>query len=160
MKKEIDMVVFDIDGVLTNGTVSINEDGEEFKSYRLTEIDSLNEIKKDGFLVGAITGEDTPIVDIFEKVISWDVFIRGCKDKANELRRIIKSFGIEREQLCYIGDGKYDVPAIQYAGLGVCPGNAIREAKDAADIVLEGKGGESCIYELYRLLKGYAKEPE
>ncbi len=146
------MVVFDIDGVLTDGCVYVDESGHEFKSFRLTEIDALNEIKKAGYRIAAITGESTPIVEVFEKRISWDYFYKGCKDKLKVLKEISDKCGINREDICYIGDGKYDIPAIEYAGLGVCPRNAIPEAKAVADTALNGAGGQSCIRELYTLL--------
>ncbi len=152
MKTEIKMVIFDIDGVLTDGNVYVDETGKESKIYSLTEIDALNDIKRTGFLIGAITGEETAIVDVFEKRIGWDAFIRGCKNKKQAIEDICSIWGLESKQICYIGDGKYDVEAISYAGIGVCPQNAVNKAKEAADVVLSGRGGESCINELYELL--------
>ena len=149
----IKIVCFDIDGILTDGKVYVTSNGNELKTFRLTEIDALNDIRRLGFKIGAITGEDTPIVDVFRNKVPWDFFVVGCKDKLSELRRIADDMMISADSICYIGDGKYDVPCIEYAGLGVCPSNAIQEAKDVADIVLNGAGGESCIYELYQILK-------
>ena len=153
MKKAIRLVLFDIDGVLTDGKVYINEKGYETKAYRLTEIDAINQMISEGYQVGAITGEDTPIVAVFEKRVSWSYFSKGCKDKAAEVKKICRDNGYSREEICYIGDGKYDISAIQYAGIGVCPQNAIPAAKEAADYVLNGSGGNDCINELYELLK-------
>ena len=146
----IKIIAFDIDGVLTDGNMYIDQEGLESKRFRLTEIDAINSIRDLGIEVIAITGEDTPIVDYFAKKITWKRFIRGCKDKKSALEHIISELGIKREEIAYIGDGKYDIEAIIYAGYGLCPANAIEEVKDVADIVLEGYGGESCIYELYR----------
>ncbi len=149
----IKIVFFDIDGVLTSGHVWVDEFGHELKKYQLTEIDAINDIKQSGRRIVAITGEETPIVDVFEKRVKWDLFIKGSKNKAEEVRKIIDDYGISREEACYIGDGKYDISAIEYVGLGVCPSNAINEAKNVADIVLKGSGGENCISELYSVLR-------
>lgn len=151
--REIKIVVCDIDGVLTNGMVYIDEKGHEYKAFRLTELDALNDIKRLGIKLMAITGESTPIVELFERRIGWDSFVKGCKDKGDEIKKLCIKNDMIQDEVCYIGDGKYDIPAIQYAGLGVCPNNAIQEVKDVADIVLKGNGGENCIYELYHLLK-------
>lgn len=151
-------IVFDIDGVLTDGTVHIDFNGHESKVFRLTEIDALNDIKNDGYIIAAVTGEDTKIVNVFERIIKWDRFIRGCKDKDEALNNLCQELDLDKSEICYIGDGKYDIPAIMYAGLGVCPSNAIKDVKDIADVVLEGKGGESCIYELLILLRGLKQE--
>ncbi len=149
---EIKVVVFDIDGVLTDGMVYVDEQGCESKAYRLTEIDALNDLINDGIQLVAITGEDTPIVDVFERRVSWKEFVRGCKDKLSEVKRICDTYNVGRESVCYIGDGKYDIPAIEYSGLGVCPANAIAQVKSIADIVLSGCGGDNCINELYELI--------
>lgn len=148
----ISLLIFDIDGILTDGSVTIDEAGNERKSYNLTESDALNSLKQDGYILAAITGEDKPIVDVFQRLVPWDVFLRGCKDKVAGIKQLERQFDVDASELCYIGDGKYDVAAIQYAGLGVAPANAIAEAKEAADIVLDGFGGKNCINELRRLI--------
>ena len=146
------LLVFDIDGVLTDGNVSIDEAGHEHKSYNLTEIDALNDLRRSGYIVAAITGEDKPIVDVFQRLLPWDGFLRGCKDKVAGIQQLEMQFAVDALEICYIGDGKYDVPAIRYAGLGIAPGNAITEAKEAADVVLRGVGGKDCINELRSLI--------
>ena len=148
----IKLVGFDIDGVITDGNIYIDQDGHESKKFRLTEIDAINSIRAMGIDVIAITGEDSYLVDYFANKIEWKRFERGCKDKRGRLESVLNELEIDKEEVVYIGDGKYDIEAIRYAGYGVCPSNAIQEAKDVADKVLNGKGGESCVYELYRWL--------
>ena len=153
-------VIFDVDGVLTDGNVSKDEIGYERKSYNLTEIDVLSDLKRDGYKIAAITGEDKPIVDVFQRLIPWDGFLRGCKDKVAGIQQLEKQFAIDVSEICYIGDGKYDVPAIRYVGLGIAPANAIAEAKEAADVVLDGFGGKNCINELRRMLQRLRRQEE
>lgn len=149
----ISTVVFDIDGVLTDGSVHIDQAGNELKAYNMTEIDALNDIKHLGYRIAAITGEDAPIVEVFRNRAPWDRFISGCKNKRAAVQNLELEFGITREEICYIGDGKYDIPAIEYAGLGICPQNSISDVKRAADIVLKEAGGGHCVMELLALLK-------
>ena len=108
----IQLVCFDIDGVLTDGNLLIDQNGNELKSFRLTEIDALNDIKRMGLMIAAITGENTPIVDVFRRRVNWDKFVSGRKDKLSEVKQMEKQFGITYKDICYIGDGKYDIPAI------------------------------------------------
>ena len=149
------LLVFDIDGIFTDGNILIDESGKEYKSYNLTEIDTLHELKKDGYLIAAITGESTSIVKLFRERFPWDSFLEGCKDKVSGIRSLEEKYELSSEQICYIGDGKYDVAAIRYAGLGIAPANAIDEAKEAADIVLSGIGGKDCIRELRKALQRF-----
>ncbi len=151
----IELIVLDIDGVITDGSVIVDSNGREQKQINLKDIDAIFELHRRGFKLAAITGEDTEIVNYFEKRFPWTYFYRGNKTKCETMQQIEKATGISRERICYVGDGKYDVEPLTYAGLGLCPANAIDRAKDAADIVLQNDGGKGCIWELVFLLEKY-----
>lgn len=151
----IELVVLDIDGVITDGSVIVDSQGHEQKQINLKDIDGIFELHRRGFKLAAITGEDTEIVNYFEKRFPWTYFYRGNTTKSETMQQIEKETGISRSQICYVGDGKYDVEPLAYAGLGLCPANAIDRAKNAADIVLQNDGGKGCIWELVFLLEKY-----
>lgn len=151
----IELIVFDIDGVITNGTVIIDSKGVEQKQINLKDIDAIFELHRRGYKLAAITGEDTEIVDYFEKRFPWEYFYRGNKTKKETMQLIERGTGVCRENICYIGDGKYDVEPLMYAGLGLCPANAIDKAKNAADIILQNDGGNGCIWEMISILEKY-----
>lgn len=154
----IELIVFDIDGVITDGSVIIDHCGNEQKQINLKDIDAIFELYRRGYKIAAITGEDTDIVDYFEKRFPWKYFYRGNKTKKETMQQIEQSTGIDRANICYIGDGKYDVEPLTYAGLGICPANAIDKAKSAADIILQNDGGKGCIWELISILEEYNDE--
>ncbi len=149
----IKAVVFDIDGVLTDGRVSVDEEGRERKSFSLSEIDFIYRLKREGFLIAAITGEGTPLAEYFGRRIPWDAFVMGCKEKGKALADVMENLRVDEAEVCYIGDGYYDIPALKLAGLGVCPANAILEVREVADVVLTHGGGEGAVGDLYYLLK-------
>ncbi len=151
----IELIVFDIDGVITDGSVIIDSNGNEQKQINLKDIDAIYELHNRGYKLAAITGEDTDIVDYFEKRFPWEYFYRGNKTKKETMKQIEQGTGISRENICYIGDGKYDVEPLTYAGLGLCPANAIDKAKNAADIILQNDGGRGCIWEMISILEKY-----
>lgn len=154
----IELVIFDIDGVITDGTVIIDSNGNEQKQINLKDIDAIFELHRKGYKLAAITGEDTDIVNYFKNRFPWDYFYRGNKTKKETIQEIEKNTGISKENICYIGDGKYDVEPLAYVGLGVCPANAIDKAKNAADIILQNDGGKGCIWEMISLLEKYNDE--
>ncbi len=154
----IELIVFDIDGVITDGSVIIDSKGTEQKQINLKDIDAIFELHRRGYKLAAITGEDTEIVDYFERRFPWEYFYRGNKTKKETMQQIEKGTGISRENICYIGDGKYDVEPLMYAGLGLCPANAIDRAKHAADIILQNDGGKGCIWEMISILEKYNDE--
>ncbi len=151
----IELVAFDIDGVITDGTVIVDSDGLEQKQINLKDIDAIFELHRRGFKLAAITGENTKIVGYFEKRFPWDFFYRGNKSKKAAMQRIEKDTGIQSENICYVGDGKYDVETLAYAGLGICPADAIDSAKRAADIILQKDGGKGCLWEIVAILEKY-----
>lgn len=154
----IEWIVLDIDGVITDGSVIIDSTGHEQKQINLKDIDAIFELHRRGYKLAAITGEDTEIVNYFEKRFPWDYFFRGNKTKKETLQQIEASSGIGRESICYVGDGKYDVEPLAYAGLGLCPANAIDRAKHAADMILQNDGGKGCLWELVSILEQYNNE--
>lgn len=80
----IELIVFDIDGVITDGTVIIDSAGNEHKQMNLKDIDAVFELHKSGYKLAAITGESSEIVDYFEKRFPWDYFYREIKQKRND----------------------------------------------------------------------------
>lgn len=148
----IKIVLFDIDGVLTDGTVLIDQQGHEQKRMSHVDIDAVHDIKRKGFKIGAITGEPEEKCSYFKSRFPWDYFYSGTKDKLSIVKEIEKKEALTSDNICYIGDGFYDIDALKYVGLSVCPHNAIPEAKEVADICLEKSGGGGCIWELRRIL--------
>ena len=154
----IKLVVLDIDGVITDGSVIVDIEGNEQKKLNLKDIDAIYELHKEGYKLAAITGENTPIVEYFKKRFPWDYFYQSNKHKITTIEEIIVLEGINLQEVCYVGDGKYDVEPIQRSGLGICPYDAIDRVKQAADIILQGKGGQGCLWELIAILKQQNEE--
>ena len=154
----IELIVFDIDGVITDGSIIIDSNGNEQKKINLKDVDAIFELHRRGYKLAALTGEDTEIVNYFEKRFPWQYFYRGSHTKKETMQLIEKNTGIRRENICYVGDGKYDVEPLMYAGLGLCPANSIDRAKNAADIILQNDGGSGCVWEIISLLEKYNNE--
>lgn len=149
----IKLVVLDIDGVITDGTVIVDMQGNEQKKINLKDIDAIFELHVEGYKLAAITGENTPIVEYFKKRFPWDHFYQNNKRKTDAMDEIAASEHISVKEICYVGDGKYDVEPLQHAGLGICPLDAIDRAKEAADIILQNVGGQGCLWELVKILR-------
>ena len=90
----IKLVLLDIDGVLTNGTVTVDSNGNEYKTINFKDIDAVFEMKRQKLLVGLITGETTPITLFFKERFKPDFFYNGCKNKPEALREILKKAGM------------------------------------------------------------------
>ena len=147
------IVLMDIDGVLTDGKVIVDSIGNESKSINFKDIDAIYEMKNLDLKVGLVTGEATPITKIFEKYFKPDFFYWGCKDKTIALREILVQTKYTAEQVCYVGDAKFDVPIMKKVKWAACPSNAISEVKEIANIQLKFNGGDGCAWELLEWIK-------
>lgn len=151
----IKLVVFDIDGVITDGTVIIDADGNEQKKINMKDIDAIYELHRRGMILAAITGEESEIVTYFERRFPWKYFYKGKKKKLDVIHEIEALENLNSDEICYIGDGKYDVEPLKYVGLGICPADAIDRAKSAAGIILQTGGGGGCLWEITDIIKIY-----
>ena len=147
------IVASDIDGVLTDGYVWIDGNGNELKRISFHDLDALFDLQRNGFTLAFLTGEQGKWVEEIKKRLPYKYFYSGCRDKQTALLEIMRLENGRREDLCYIGDGLSDVAALQLAGVAVVPANAVPEAVSVASIVLTATGGQGAIVELVRLLK-------
>ena len=144
----IKLVLLDIDGVLTDGKVTVDSDGNESKTIDFKDIDAVVELRRRGFKVGLLTGESTPITQYFKMRFKPDFFYNGCKDKAKAINEILKITGSTVEEVCFVGDSKHDIEAIKMIKHSACPLNAIPVIKAIASVKLKTRGGDGCILEL------------
>lgn len=145
------LLALDIDGVFTDGTVTIIED-KEAKQIHYHDLDAVNIIQKKGINVVFITGEDNVFVDILAQRCNVEYILRGAKNKLKGLEKVCKDFHLNMNEICYVGDSDRDAEAIRNAGLGIAPPNGSPLAKSSADIVLKTPGGSGAIAEVVRIL--------
>lgn len=150
MKNMLKALIIDIDGVITDGKKYTDGLSKEIKSVAYKDMDAITDFQKEGVLVGCISGEDTA----FSRSISGklDYCSLGTKNKREMLEKFSEEYGIAPAHICYIGDGKYDIEALEYVGLAVCPNDAIEDVKSVSGIILNAIGGKGCIAELYAVL--------
>ena len=148
----IKVLFSDIDGVLTDGKVTFDAQGNETKSVSFTDMDAFGSFRKAGIKIGLITGEKTPIVEYIRKRFRPDFFICGCHTKDEVVKQLMEENRFSPDEVCYIGDGKYDLSVMPLVRISACPANAIREVKAAAKLNLQSKGGDGVIKELLDIL--------
>jgi YrbI family 3-deoxy-D-manno-octulosonate 8-phosphate phosphatase len=149
----IKLVLLDIDGVLTDGKVTVDSNGNEYKTINFKDIDAVFEMKRRKLLVGLITGESTPITLVFKERFKPDFFYNGCKHKLEAVQKILKQTGISAENVCYVGDSKHDLEVMKLVKFSACPSSAILKVKKLAKIKLRACGGEGCVWEILGLIK-------
>lgn len=150
----IKAVITDIDGVLTDGKAIISSGGYG-KTICFKDLDSFVSLRAGGILLGVLTGEKDFFTQYIKEKIQPDLFVEGCRDKGRVLKEFSEMHGILLNEICYIGDGKYDMDAIKIVGLGCCPHDAIDAIKNVSDIVLMTDGGNGCISEIQGIISRF-----
>ncbi len=141
------LFALDIDGVLTDGAVSVNAVGDERKLLSYRDIDAVFRARREGLTVALLTAEDTPVAKRIADRLAVDHFISGCDDKAAALRGLVEQLSIPADRSCFIGDSAKDVGALGFAGLGLVPADAESAAVTASDRVLTFPGGRGAVAE-------------
>lgn len=140
--------VFDIDGVLTSGSIIVDGSEHIQKSLNMKDIDAIYELSRMGCHIIAMTAEKDSITEWICNRFPWDAFYDGVKDKKKKLADVINKNQIAREKLFYVGDGKKDLLAFELAGTTICPADAISDIRNKADYCLKGKAGSGVLWEL------------
>ncbi len=144
----IQVVLLDIDGVLTDGAVYIGPDGEETKRISFKDIDAIFELKRRGVKIGFISGENNRFTDFVKKRFSPDYFIAGTKDKLASFRELSEREGLDESLVCFVGDSKKDMELLEYLQQSFAPSDAEEEVKRCATVVTGAQRGCGVICEV------------
>ncbi|CAV17248.1 KdsC family phosphatase [Vibrio atlanticus] len=150
--KNIKMVLLDVDGVMTDGSIYINQDGEFFKSFNVKDGLAVELLRSHNILVGIISGKASAALDTRCQQLGFDEIITGCKNKLPALIDICSKYKITSEQISFLGDDVLDIPIFEKVGLSAAPIDAHKLAIDSADWVSSLKGGEGMVREFVDLL--------
>jgi 3-deoxy-D-manno-octulosonate 8-phosphate phosphatase (KDO 8-P phosphatase) len=123
----LEAIAFDVDGVLTDGTLTWSSSGEESKSFSFTDIMGVSLLRRLGIKMALISGEPSPLVDRYAEKMHISFVAKGTRDKATALRDFTAQCGAALEKTCFFGDDVNDLAAMEIAGLCACPENAAAE---------------------------------
>jgi 3-deoxy-D-manno-octulosonate 8-phosphate phosphatase (KDO 8-P phosphatase) len=149
---EIRLIVLDVDGVLTDGTILLLPGGDEARSVHFHDLDAVAALGRYGVATAVLSGEETPCVQRVAQRFGISEAVWGASDKLVGLRDLTSRLGIAMEQTCYVGDADRDGPALEAAGIGLAPSDATAAARAAADHVLAARGGHGVVEEVVALL--------
>ena len=152
--KKITTFVFDVDGVLTDGTIYVFDNGEQVRSMNIKDGFALQLAIRKGYHILVISGGNSPaVISRLKKLGINDVFM-SVLDKRATLLQFIKEKSIPAEEVLFMGDDIPDYMAMQEAGLKCCPADAAPELKKIADYISVKEGGKGCVRDVIeRVLK-------
>lgn len=149
----IRLLVLDVDGVITDGTILLLASGDEVRSVHFHDLDGVGRARRLGLGIAIVSGEDTPAGHRIAERFGIEEALWGAKDKLGALRALTERLGVPLGETCYVGDADRDAPAIEAAGIGLAPADGTAAARGAADRVLDAVGGRGAVAEAVTVLE-------
>jgi len=148
----IDLLVLDVDGVLTDGRVTYSDDGREIKSFHVRDGLALRSWHNAGKQSAIISGRSSPTVArrAAELGIQW--IVQGAGDKLPAFRKLLAALGREPGTVCVIGDDLPDLPLVHNCAFGVAVADGCAELKAVAHHVTRQPGGHGAVREVIEIL--------
>jgi 3-deoxy-D-manno-octulosonate 8-phosphate phosphatase (KDO 8-P phosphatase) len=144
----IELVVFDVDGVLTDGRLYLGDDGTEFKAFHVRDGHGFKLLREAGIKVAALSGRRSSAVTRRLDELQVDMHRQGCLHKDQDFAHLLQHFGISSEKTAYLGDDVIDLPAMRLAGLPVAVADAHPTVRAAARWTTTLGGGRGAAREL------------
>lgn len=143
--QKISCFVFDVDGVLTDGSVLLLEDGLQARRMNVKDGLALQMALKNGYKVFVLSGgASKPVIERMH-YLGIDEIHLGVKDKLRFVEGIVEQYKLHWEEILFMGDDLPDLALLQRAGLPACPSDAAVEVKEIAYYISAQKGGEGCV---------------
>ena len=145
---KIKLIVFDVDGTMTDGKLYYSANGEELKRFSVRDGLGTILLNLAGIITAIITSENSPIVTARAKKLKIEHVILGSRNKTEAIRQLQKELNFSLEEIAFVGDDLNDLDVLQMVGFSACPNNAVNVVKDVVDFVSSYNGGDGAIREI------------
>jgi 3-deoxy-D-manno-octulosonate 8-phosphate phosphatase (KDO 8-P phosphatase) len=150
--RRIEMLVLDVDGVLTDGGIVYSDNGVELKQFQVRDGSGLKIWQYVGKRAAIITGRTSQIVTVRAAELGIEPVYQGAMEKLPAYRRLLADTGLAPEQVCYVGDDVPDLAVLVNCGLAVAVADACAEVIAAAHHVTRAAGGRGAVRETIELI--------
>jgi len=149
---QIRLVIFDVDGVLTDGSLFIGDDGEEYKAFHSRDGHGMKMLHATGVEIGIITGRTSNVVRHRMTSLGIQHVYQGQQEKLPAFMELIGKLGLEPQQVAYVGDDVVDLPILTRAGLAVAVADAHALVKRHAHWTTPNGGGRGAARDICELI--------
>ena len=150
--RRIRLVLFDVDGVLTDGVVVMHGDGSESKGFHIKDGAAIVWAQRAGVQVGLLSARSSGATTHRAAQLAVRIVNQGVTSKASAFDTILKSSGLAEDAVCYMGDDLLDLPVLVRAGLSAAPADAAPEVRDRVHWVSAAGGGRGAARELIEMV--------
>jgi len=149
--KKIELIILDVDGVMTDGSLFMGDDGQEYKAFNSLDGHGLRMLQDSGITVAIITGRKSEVVNHRMKDLGITTIYQGYRDKTPAYEALLKDKNLTDEKIAYVGDDVVDLPVMSRVGLAIAVQNAHSFVKKHSDWVTEASGGRGAVREICEL---------
>jgi 3-deoxy-D-manno-octulosonate 8-phosphate phosphatase (KDO 8-P phosphatase) len=149
---QIKLVVFDVDGVLTDGSLFVGDDGQEYKAFHSRDGFGMKLLKNSGVEIGIITARTSEVVKHRMENLGIEHVYQGQLEKLPAFEQLVAKLGLSKEQTCYVGDDVVDLPVMRRAGLAIAVQDAHPLAKQHAHWQTPHGGGRGAARDVCELI--------
>lgn len=146
------LVVFDVDGVLTDGRIIFNSAGEETKFFDVKDGHGIKLLMRSGIDVAIITARDSEVVKRRAQDLGISLVYQGMKDKKKALEELVKASGVAPDEMAYMGDDIIDLPVLKRVAFSAAVSDAVAEVRERVDFVARRPGGRGAARELAEVI--------
>ena len=144
----IRLILLDVDGVLTDGTVSIDSTGGEAKSFFIRDGIALIWARREGVSIGLLSGRTSATTTRRAAELGITIVSQGGSDKRVGYGEILTAHGFTDDEVAYMGDDVLDLPILNRVGLSAAPADAVEEVRTRVDWISQYAGGRGAVREL------------
>lgn len=146
--QEIRLVIFDVDGVLTDGRLYYDNHGNEFKAFHAHDGHGMKQLQQAGIPIAIITARKSELVTKRMHDLGIVYLFQGARDKLVAFNTLLTELGISANHVCYVGDDSLDIAVMRRCGVAIAVANAQPIAKNHAHCITEQRGGEGAAREV------------
>ena len=146
--RKIQLILFDVDGVLCSGDIVYLDNGAEIKIFDVQDGMGITLARLAGLRTGIITGRKSKAIEKRARELKIDFLSQGSFHKLGPYLDILSRSGLTDEAVCYIGDDVLDLPVLERVGFSVAVANARDEVKAVCDYVTVSRGGRGAVREV------------
>ena len=150
--KNIKLVAFDVDGVMTDGSLTFTEDGKEIKTYDAKDGLGVVMLGSAGLITTIITARNNGTVEHRAKILGIKELYMGAKNKIIALEELVKKYNLDYSEISYMGDDLPDICVLERVGLKCCPNDAVDAVKKVCNFISASGGGKGAVRELCDLI--------
>lgn len=144
----IRLLAFDVDGVMTDGSITYDENGLEYKTFNAKDGFGLARMAKNGFITAIITGRNNGTVDSRATDLKVTEVFQGVKNKLPILEAIMQKYELDFSQVAYMGDDEPDLCILEKVAISACPADAVKKVQEICNFVASNCGGRGAVREL------------